>query len=64
MAEKYRGKGIGTALLNYVKQIAIENDCTDMHLTVNQENINAIKTYENFGMRVKNIAYLLDLRNK
>lgn len=62
--EKYRGKGIGTSLLNYAKQIAIENNCTDMYLTVNQENVSAIKTYENFGMKVKNIAYLLDLQNK
>ena len=62
--EKYRERGIGTALLNHVKQIAIENNCTDIYLTVNQENISAIKTYEKFGMKVKNIAYLLDLRNK
>lgn len=55
--ENYRGKGIGTLLLNYGKQVGINNNCTDMYLTVNEENINAIKTYEKFGMRVKNIAY-------
>ena len=55
--ETYRGRGIGTELLNFVEKIAIENECTDMYLTVNEENIGAIKTYENFGMRVKNIAY-------
>jgi len=55
--ENYRGKGIGTALLDYAKQVGIENNCTDMYLTVNEENINAIKTYEKFGMRIKNISY-------
>jgi len=59
--ENYRGKGIGTSLLNYAKQIGIDNGCTDMYLKVNEENINAIKTYEKFGMRVKNIAYMMEL---
>lgn len=60
--EKYRGKGIGTSLLNYAKEIAINNNCTDMYLTVNEENTNAIKTYEKFGMRIKNIAYSMQLK--
>lgn len=55
--EFHRGQGIGTYLLNYVKEIAKDNDCTDMYLTVNQENIGAIKTYEKFGFKLKNIAY-------
>ena len=48
-------------LLNFAKQIGIDNGCTDMYLTVNEENIGAIKTYEKFGMRVKNIAYMMEL---
>jgi len=60
--EKHRGKGIGTSLLNYAKEIAINNNCTDMYLTVNEENTNAIKTYEKFGMRVRNIAYTMQLK--
>jgi len=60
--ENYRGKGIGTELLNFAKQIGLDNDCTDMYLTVNEENINAIKTYEKFGMRIKNIAYIMQLK--
>ena len=57
----YRGKGIGSTLLSFAKQFGIDNGCTDMYLTVNEENTNAIKTYENFGMRVKNIAYSMRL---
>ena len=55
--ENCRGKGIGTSLLSFVKQVGIESNCTDIYLTVNEENEHAIRTYEKFGMRVKNIAY-------
>jgi len=55
--EIYRGMGIGKKLLNFIKNIALENDCTDMYLTVNEENINAQKLYESMGMKVKNLAY-------
>lgn len=59
--EKCRGKGIGTLLLEYIKNIGEKQDCTDMYLTVNQENENAIKLYEKFGFKVKNIAYIMKL---
>ena len=59
--ENCRGKGIGTALLEYVKKVAKEKGCTDLYLTVNKENDNAIKLYEKFGFRVKNIAYLMKI---
>lgn len=59
--EKHRGKGIGTQLLNFVKEFAIKNNCTDLYLTVNEENEGAIKTYEKFGMKVKNIAYSMKI---
>ena len=54
---KYRGQGIGSSLLEFIEKYAKEANCTDIYLTVNEENTNAIKTYEKFGMRVKNIAY-------
>ena len=56
--EKNRDKGIGTLLLEFIENIAKENSCTDMYLTVNEENINAIKLYEKLGFNVKNISYL------
>lgn len=60
--ENYRGKGIGTELLNFIKKVGIDNNCTDMYLTVNEENTDAIKTYEKLGMKVKNIAYSMELK--
>ncbi|MCI8384758.1 MAG: GNAT family N-acetyltransferase [Clostridia bacterium] len=59
--EKNRGKGIGIALLEYTKKHGKENDCTDMYLTVNEENKKAIKVYEEFGFKVKSIAYSMQI---
>ena len=61
---------ISTALISYVKskyskdrkkEIAIENNCTDMYLAVNEENKRAIKCYEKFGFKVKQISYSMNL---
>lgn len=59
--EKSRGKGIGTELLKYAKKFGKENNCTDIYLTVNEENENAIKVYEKFGFKVKSIAYSMEI---
>lgn len=56
-----RSKGIGTLLLNYAKNKGKEKGCTDLYLTVNKENENAIKIYEKLGFRVKNIAYSMEI---
>ena len=52
-----RGKGIGTEIMNEVMRYAKENSCASIELTVSPENKEAIKFYEQFGMRVKNIKY-------
>ena len=59
--ENNRCKGIGTELLKHLKNIAKEKKCTDMYLTLNEENINAIKLYEKFGFKVKSIAYSMQI---
>ena len=59
--ENCRGNGIGTLLLEHIKNIGKKQDCTDMYLTVNQENESAIKVYEKFGFKVKNIAYMMKI---
>ena len=59
--ERNRGKGIGSLLLEHIKNIGKENNCTDMYLTVNEENKDAIKLYEKFGFRIKNIAYSMGI---
>ena len=59
--EKYRGQGIGTRMLEFAKELGKNNSCTDMHLTVNPQNTNAIKVYEKFGMEIDKIAYMMKL---
>ena len=59
--EDFRRQGIGTKMLEFAKNIAKEQNCTDMHLTVNPNNENAIKVYEKFGMKVHNLSYMIKL---
>ena len=59
--EKFRGQGIGTKMLEFAKRLGKEKNCTDIYLTVNPNNKNAIKVYENFGMEVHNISYMMKL---
>jgi ribosomal protein S18 acetylase RimI-like enzyme len=59
--EENRGKGIGTELLEYARKFAKEDNCTDLYLTVNKENEKAIKFYEEFGFKVKSIAYSMQI---
>lgn len=59
--EDFRGQGIGTKILEFAKNIAKEENCTDMYLTVNPNNENAIKVYEKFGMKVYNLSYMMKL---
>lgn len=58
----YRNQGIGTKLINYVKKYAKEKGYTDLRLTVNEENKNAIHLYEKMGFKVKNIAYSIMIK--
>ncbi len=62
--KNYRGKGIGTKMLKFAKELGRKNNCTDIYLTVNPENERAIKVYENFGMRVKGISYMMEIKEK
>lgn len=59
--EDMRGKGIETKLLEYVIELAKQNNCTGIRLTVNEENDSARKLYEKVGMKLKNVAYNLSL---
>jgi len=60
--EVYRGKGFGTKLLEHIEGYARQNNCTDIYLSVNEENIQAKKLYEKIGMTVKNINYSKKLK--
>lgn len=55
--ENIRGQGYGTKLLEFLKDLGRKEACTDLYLSVNEENEKAIKLYKKLGMRIKNIAY-------
>ena len=53
--EKYRGKGIGRALLDFAKNIVQEKHLDGFELQVNAKNTNARKMYESYGFVEKSI---------
>lgn len=61
--KKYRNQGIGTAMINYIKEYAKELNCTHIALNVNPENTEAIHFYEKLGMKIRHISYSLQLDN-
>jgi GNAT superfamily N-acetyltransferase len=49
---EYRSKGIGRALLSYLANIAVQNDCGRFEWAVLDWNTNAIKVYQGFGAKM------------
>jgi len=50
--EQYRGRGLGTSLLNRAEEIAKEEDMNAVVLEVLNSNDKAIKLYESLGYKV------------
>lgn len=55
--KEHRRKGIGTELLKFIKNYALEKGCTDIALNVNPENVDAIRLYEKAGFEIRHIMY-------
>ena len=62
--EEYRNQGIGTKLLEFIKEYAVNNGYTNIRLTVTEENEKARRLYEKVGFKVKNISYSMPLDKK
>lgn len=58
VAEKFRNKGYGKNLLNYAKEICIENNCNSMEFKVWSFNEAAINFYNNLGF--ENQSYIME----
>ena len=43
--------------MEHILGVTRKYKCTDIDLTVNQENLTAINFYEKLGMKIKNIKY-------
>lgn len=62
LLKEYRGKKIGKTAFNFVESKAQELQCKTISLTVNKNNINAIRAYKKNGF--KNIeAIVIDIGN-
>ena len=55
-APRYRGKGVGTKLLERFEEEAKKLEVNQMHLSVRKKNVNAIKAYTRMGWSVKKEA--------
>lgn len=53
--DNFKGKGIGTALLDYVKQLKKEKNYTSIELKVDAQNQSAIQMYKKNGLKEKSI---------
>jgi ribosomal protein S18 acetylase RimI-like enzyme len=50
-----QNKGIGTKIIEKIKEIAKENNCKRIWLVTTNSNINAIKFYQKRGFNISNI---------
>ncbi|MFD2724642.1 GNAT family N-acetyltransferase [Hyunsoonleella rubra] len=57
-----RGHGIGKKAMDFIERKAQETHCTSIQLTVNKNNVNSIKVYENMGF-VKEADIIIDIGN-
>lgn len=63
ITEKYRRKGLGKALMNEVKDIALKNNCDRIELNCWIFNEEAITMYEHIGFGRQRIVYEMPLKN-
>lgn len=55
--EQYRHRGIGRCIMEDVRELARARGCNNIQLSVYPENENAVRFYESYGFRVRNIRY-------
>jgi RimJ/RimL family protein N-acetyltransferase len=51
--DEYQGKQIGSKMMKELMELARKEDIADIALTVNTNNINAIKLYKNYGFAIQ-----------
>lgn len=59
--KNHRGKGIGQALINRIREYFVENKCSAIKLFVASENKRAIKMYEKYGFTPTNLEMTLKI---
>lgn len=52
LKKDFRGKGISSQMLTYIKNMALECGRSEIVLTVNKHNHNTIEVYKHFGFEI------------
>ena len=60
--KNFRGQGYGENAINFIITYASQANCETIYLTVNKNNINAIKFYEKFEFK-KSESLVIDIGN-
>lgn len=55
--EAHRHQGIGTKIMDDIRELAKEHGCNDIQLSVYPQNENAVRFYEKCGFQIRNIRY-------
>jgi GNAT superfamily N-acetyltransferase len=50
--ENMRSQGAGTALMNYLAEIALNNDCTHIAWTADARNVGGVSFYHRLGAKI------------
>ena len=56
-----RGKGVGRALIEYVKSYAIENNCSRLYWNTDEDNATARKLYDTYALESGKRQYRIAL---
>lgn len=56
-----RGKGVGRALIEYVKSYAIENNCSRLYWNTDEDNATARKLYDTYALESGKRQYRIPL---
>ena len=59
--ENHRGKGVGQLLIVSVRNLGLREGCTDIQLSVSEENLSARRLYEKIGMKPEKVHYSMKI---
>lgn len=51
ISKDYRGQGISSMVIEFIKELAIENNFKSIYLTCNKHNKNSLAVYEHLGFK-------------
>ena len=61
ISQDYRGRGIGSELMHYVREKANEENCYKLMLSSNKKRVKAHKFYERLGFQQHGISFMLEV---